>query len=835
MTMKTYSRDEVSAASLEYFGGDSVASDVFVNKYALKKGDDWYELTPADMHTRIAREFARIENNYPDPLTYDDILSRLSNWEIVPQGSPSAGIGNTFQIQSLSNCFVIASPHDSYGGILYTDEQLVQIMKRRGGAGVEISTIRPRGMSTTNSALTTDGITVFMKRFSNTTREVAQEGRRGALMLSLDCNHVQLEDFIDVKRDKTVVTGANISVKWTDAFMEAVESDSVYTLRWPVDVPAGLASVTKTVKAREVFDKFVAANWEADEPGAMFWDTIIRNSIGDLYGPKFKTVSSNPCAELSMPADDSCRLLVINCVKFIVDKWTSSAYFDFDAFKRSTSVAARLLDDLIDLEIEAVQRIIDKVKSDPEPDDVKVREIELWTRIKDMAHAGRRAGLGITGLGDAIAMLGLHYGDDESIKFTGDVYRALEVESWKESCRMARDRGSFPMYDKTIEDNNKRLESIMELDDDLRHLHGLHGRRNIAITTTAPVGSTSILTQTTSGIEPTVYTSYNRDVKVTGDNKLSSDRIDESGDRWHTYTITHPCYADWAKCTGHTLDQIDQSPYWRATVNDIDWLASVRLQAEAQKYVDASISKTLNFPASVKPEQIREAYITAWKLGCKGITIYREGTRKGIYTASGASESVSVEQPNVIVDSHAPKRPKELKCDIHKATIKGEAWTILVGLFDGRPYEVFGGLAKYVEVPKKYEQGLLVKNGKSAGISTYNLLIKFGEDEDDRLVFKDIVNVFENPVHGAWTRTLSLALRHGVPVQYLVEQLQKDKHSDMQSFSRVISRVLKKYIKDGTESNLELTHSRPDGGRCSEKLVYLGGCATCLVCGHAKC
>lgn len=541
------------------------------------------------------------------------------------------------------------------------------------------------------------------------------------------------------------------------------------------------------------------------------------------------------CSELAMPAHDSCRLLVINLVKFVKGMWTAEAEFDFEALTDSARMAIRLLDDLIDLEIEVVHRIIEKVKSDPEPDDIKNREIALWTSIKDMANLGRRAGLGVTGLGDTIAMLGMRYGDKRSIQMTSDIYRVLEVAAWTESCAMAGDRGAFPMFDREVEKGHKHIEFILSLDPELRRLYDKNGRRNIAITTTAPVGSISMLTRTTSGIEPTVYTSYNRDVKVTGDNGLSVDRVDETGDKWHRYVVTHPGYAAWAELTGHTLDQVQESPYWKATVNDIDWMASIELQSAAQVYVDASISKTLNFPASVKPETVREAYLTAWKLGCKGITIYREGTRKGVYSAVGSEAQDQKAQPTKIVDSHAPKRPKELRCDIHKATVKGEAWTILVGLFDGRPYEVFGGLSKYVEIPRKYKQGLLVKNGKKEGVSTYNLTIRLGEEEDEKLEFKDIVNMFENPVHGAWTRTLSLAMRHGIPVQYIVEQLQKDKMSDMQSFSRVIARVLKGYIADGTAA-CQLTHSKPDGtGRCSEPLVYLGGCPTCLVCGHAKC
>ena len=841
MAEKTYTQDEVCASSLEYFGGDEIAASVFCNKYALSKDNTWYEPTPESMHRRIASEFSRIESNYDNPVSYDEIYKRLSTWEIVPQGSPMSAIGNNLQIQSLSNCFVVSSPYDSYAGIMATDEQLVQIMKRRGGCGVNISTIRPRGLSTTNAARTTDGILVFMKRYSNTTREVAQGGRRGALMLSLNCFHTQIEDFIDVKRNKTVVTGANISIMWTDEFMKSVADDSKVTLRWPVDASEENVVVKNIVNARNIFDKFVYSNWEADEPGALFWDTILRKSISDRYGGKYKTVCTNPCSEIPMPADDSCRLLVLNAAKFVRNKWTKNAYFDFDAFAKSVMIAQRLLDDLIDLEIESVQKIIDKVKSDPEPEEVKSRELALWYRIKDMAIECRRTGLGITALGDVIAMLGHRYGDESSIELTSKIYRQLAVSSWKSSCIMAKERGTFPIYDSEVEKGHEYIEFILSLDDELRSLHEKYGRRNISITTTAPVGSTSILTQTTSGIEPTVYISYTRNVKVTEGSSMTVDFIDEQGDKWHQFPMYHPGFKDWVESTGHTFEDVEKSPYWGSTVNDIDWQNSIRLQAEAQKYVDHAISKTCNFPAEATVEQIRDAYILAWKLGCKGITIYREGTRKGIYTSSQQSSSDKKDkkvarQTQVIVDSHAPKRPKELNCSIHKVTVKGESWVILVGYFDGRPYEVFGGLAKFVEIPKKYKMGVLIKNGRVDGVSTYNLVIKTGEDEDDTITFKNIVDVFENPAYGAWTRTVSLALRHGVPIQYIVEQLQKDKLSEMQSFSRVLSRVLKNYIKDGTESTIELTHSRPDGkGRCSAKFVYLGGCPTCLVCGHSAC
>jgi len=1140
--MMTYSKAEVLRRASEYFEGDELAPDVFM-KYALRDADDnILEADPDQMHRRLAKEFARIEAKYPNPMGEDEIYELLKGFaDVVPQGSPMSGIGNPHQLQSLSNCFIVDQPHDSYGGILFSDQEQVQIMKRRGGVGMDVSNIRPRGQPTTNAARTTDGIGVFMERFSNSCREVAQGGRRGALMLTIDCRHPEIETFIDIKRDLKKVTGANISIRFTDEFMQAVESGSDFTLRWPVEAHPLDAEICKVVNAKQVWDKFVDAAWSSAEPGALFWDTIVNQGIVDCYRDVgYKTISTNPCitgdsliavadgrnaisiaqltqegrdvtvystdiktgrtvikmgrnprltgekrevwkltlddgsslratpdhkilrkdlvyvplselksgdsivpfnsfdsngyrqicntgeklkgdgfrnrrqyrliheffdgpvdakthaihhldfdsyndrienlsvllhedhrelhaskmrgennpyhrmddewkhsfashpgetngrfsgftnedlisegqkiyardgkitkrswtshaksigapvhisnefrfenfsnfkscvignhkvtsvefvgfedvynitvddnhnyfvitsnsddkfiessgicvkncGEIPLSPYDSCRLMVINLTSFVKGPFGESPTFDFERFNTVVMKAQRLMDDLVDLEIECVDRILEKIEKDPQPQHVKQIEWDLWHKIRAAGRNGRRTGLGITGLGDALAALNVRYGSQLSVETTAAIYQHLAMGAHKSSCQLAVERGAFPVFDYNKEKDHPYLNRVMNAcgtatQDQWRKT----GRRNIALTTTAPVGSVSCLTRTTSGIEPAFMLSYKRRRKITqGDLTSRHDYTDPMGDRWQEYTVYHHWFKKWMDVTGKTDPQ--ESPYWGATANDIDWEKSVDIQAAAQQWVDHSISKTCNLPNSATKETVNAVYMKAWKTGCKGFTVYRDGCRTGVLVATDEpkKETKKLEDGRLI-----PKRPKNLQCDIHRANVRNgdtsESWLVLVGLSDDKPYEVFCGIPENIEIPKKYRTGTLVKNGKRDGVTTYNLQVPVGDD--DNLVFKDIINLFDNPTQGAFTRTISLALRHGVPLHYVVEQLQKDKNSHMFSFARVISRVLKGYIKDGTKSTEK---GCPECG--NPELVYQEGCLSCKSCGHSKC
>ena len=1305
-----YNDNEVLKRTHEYFDGDELAPDVFL-KYALRdSAGKILEADPDQMHHRLASEFARIEAKYPNPMQEDEIYDLLKNFaDVVPQGSPMSGIGNHYQLQSLSNCFVIDQPHDSYGGILFSDQEQVQIMKRRGGVGMDISNIRPKGQPTSNAARTTDGLGVFMERFSNSTREVAQGGRRGALMLTIDCRHPEIETFIDIKRDLKKVTGANISIRFTDEFMQAVEANNSFTLRWPVEKSPEDAEITKVVSAKQVWNKFVDAAWTSAEPGALFWDTIIKNGIPDCYQDiGYKTISTNPCVagdtevmvadgrgfvdiktladegldvpvfacdekgkiviktmrnprvtgknvqvylvtvegghtfratgnhkmimrdgserevkdlvsgdslwishhvngkfnealpglrattsqdyswirnggsktwksahriiwehfnckkigknevihhvdfnslnnradnlslmskedhdryhadlirgknnpifkiksnakrfaeysekmsqsvsgmnnpraynittpeiidviakltlslgrrvtgsdwrsyaqengcppflndfrlgeksfaetcyevaiscgistdicnldprtarralraesngyrwrtaksdlqvektcewckthfwasydsrevsfcghscsnmyanrragknqkrasslkemhilkgekkrtaqldvftslrsslsrapllkeweaackemgcstrlktengfsswadlknsaesfnhrvisvepagnedvyngtvddvhtfcfrvgkesidsfkndadlilssrqcgEIALSPYDSCRLMVVNLTSFVINPFSESARFDFSRFKSVVYKAQRLMDDLVDLEIECVDRVLAKIESDPQPEHVKRIEWDLWHKIKAAGRNGRRTGLGITGLGDALAGLNIKYGSDFSISATAEIYKTLAIGSHSSSLIMARERGAFPAFSYEKEKDHVYLNKILELcGPDFVDMWKKTGRRNIALTTTAPVGSVSCLTRTTSGIEPAFLLSYKRRRKITqGDIQSRVDYTDQMGDKWQEYTVYHHQFKKWMDVTGKTDPQ--ESPYWGATANDVDWTKSVDIQAAAQQWVDHSISKTCNLPNSATKETVNDVYIRAWKTGCKGFTVYRDGCRTGVLVAN---DEVKKSEDGRLT----PKRPKTLPCDIHRANIrngeKSESWLVLIGLSEGTPYEVFCGIPENIDVPKKFKTGMLVKNGKRDGITTYNLHVPTGAGEEDAFIFKDIVNLFDNPTQGAFTRTISLALRHDVPLHYVVEQLQKDKNSDMFSYARVIARVLKGYITDGTKS---AEKGCPQCGHSD--LIYQEGCLRCPSCGFSKC
>jgi ribonucleoside-diphosphate reductase alpha chain len=860
----TYTYNEAYEASLAYFKGDELAASVFVSKYALRNSEgNILEKTPTDMHLRLTREFARIESKYPNPLSDKEIFCLLADVDhldvtkkstmtleqlaaesrgmgaVVPQGSPMSAMGNPYKLQSLSNCFVIASPQDSYGGILFTDQEQAQIMKRRGGVGFDVSTIRPKGLATANAAGTTDGIGVFMERFSNTCREVAQGGRRGALMLTISVMHPEVETFINIKRDLKKVTGANISIRLTDEFMNAVKDDTDFTLRWPVESTVEEAKVTKVVKARELWNQVIDAAWTSAEPGLLFWDTVKKMTPTEAYASKgYANVSTNPCAELILSPYDSCRLLLINLTKFVKDAYLATASFDFEKFKKVSAKAQKLMDDLVDLEIEAVDAILGKINSDPESEEVKQHEVNLWQKIKKAASGARRTGLGITGIGDALASAGVTYGSEDSVNKTEEIYKTLALSAYRSSVDMARDRGSFPVYEWELENQSPFLKKMMQADESLFEDWKKYGRRNIALTTTAPAGSVSCLTQTTSGIEPAYLLSYTRRKKINPNDTASRvDFIDQLGDKWQEYKVYHHGFKKWMDVTGKTDEQITESAYWKATSNDVDWPMSVKLQAAAQRWICHAISKTCNLPNDVTHEVVAEVYMKAWEAGCKGFTVYRDGCRTGVLvqdTPKETKQADSDSQPETLVENHAPKRPKELPCDIHRINVKGsegqESYLVLVGSLDGKPYEIFCGRSSHVEVPKKAKTGILIKNGKKDGVATYNLQIPVGDD--DQLLFKDIVELFANPNHGAFTRTLSLGLRHGVPVQYIVEQLQKDKYSDMQSFSRVLARVLKSYIPDGVKA----TSSDKTCTQCSsDALVYKEGCVTCSSCGWSKC
>jgi len=834
---KTYTYQEAFEKCLSYFSGDELAANVCVTKYLLTDNDGNYlEASPDDMHKRIASELARVESQYPNPMSEDEVYSLLKGFEyVVPQGSPMSGIGNRARVQSLSNCFVIPSPEDSYGGILKTDQELVQIAKRRGGVGFDISTIRPKGQNTANAARTTDGIEVFMDRFSNSCREVAQGGRRGALMLTVSVHHPQIRDFIKIKRDLSRVTGANISIRVSDEFMNAVESNADVELRWPVD--SKTPTISHKDSASEIWHEIVEGAHASAEPGVLFWDTAKNMTPADIYTDEgFGSVSTNPCGEIILSPYDSCRLMLINLTSFVDHPFSESASFNFKKLDNIAFKAQRLMDDMIDLEIEQVDKILDKIDSDPESSHVKQTERSLWENIRIQALKGRRTGLGITGLGDALAMVGVKYGSKDSVKVVEQIYKTLAVAAYRSSCVLASERGCFEVYDFEREKGHPFIERMYEEDPSLRAMAKKTGRRNIAITTTAPAGSVSVLTQTTSGIEPPFMLHYTRRKKLTGqDANARVDFTDKSGDKWQEYTVYHHGFKQWLDSTGPDCDwdkddlniAVSHSPYAGATANEIDWITKVEMQAAAQKWVCHAISNTTNLPADITVEAVKDVYMKGWELGCKGVTVYRDGSRTGVLVSSSEKKEDPRESKEIVLYS-APRRPEEMKCDIHQANIKGEAWTILVGLMEGKPYEVIGGLSEYVEIPRKHQTGVIRKRARKSVSSKYDLVVGTNGDE---FVIKDVVKVFDNPNYSAFTRTLSLALRHGVPVQYMVEQLQKDKDADLFSFSKVIARCFKKYITDGTR----VTNGSQSDCCDSPNVVYQEGCAICKNCGFGKC
>lgn len=842
---KIYTREQAIAASLEYFNGDQLAAEVWVNKYALKDSEgNIYEKTPDDMHRRIAKELARIENKYENPIDEDTIFDLIKNFKyIVPQGSPMSGIGNDFQIVSLSNCFVIGNDvdSDSYGGLFKLDQELVQLQKRRAGVGLDLSFVRPKGSPVKNSALTSTGIVPFMERYSNSTREVAQDGRRGALMESFSIRHPDAEDFIDAKMTQGKVTGANVSMRIHDDFMEAAIKGKTYMQKFPVD--SATPKYTKEIDANKLWKKIIHNAWKSAEPGILFWDTIIKESIPDCYEQfGFKTISTNPCGEITLCANDSCRLVAINLYGYVVNPFTKDAYFDMELFKKHCYIAERLMDDIIDLELEKIDKIIAKIKSDPEPDEIKRAEMNLWKNIKDKCIRGRRTGLGITAEGDMMAALGLRYGSDKSLDFAEEVHKNLKLAAYRSSVDMARERDPFPIWDGKLEENNPFLQRIKKEDPQLFHDMMEFGRRNIALLTIAPTGSVSILTQTTSGIEPAFLVSYMRRRKINPQEKNSRvDFVDEVGDSWQEYPVFHPKFEVYLAAKGYNVDDVktnstkaeieklvEKSPYFKSTSNDVDWVKKVEMQGRIQKHVDHSISVTVNLPNDITEEIVAKVYETGWRSGCKGMTVYRDGSRSGVLISESAKKEKEVEK--IFKDNHAPKRPKRLKGEIMRFQNNLEKWIGVVGLLDGRPYEIFTGKLEngLSELSPSIKECEIVKNRDEDGNSRYD--IEYVDANGEKQVHKGLSHAF-NPEFWNYAKLISSVLRHGMPmiyVQALINSLNlNDEH--LNTWKNGIARVVKKYIPDGEVGK----------GKCqscgSESLQYIEGCLTCKSCGSSKC
>lgn len=839
---KTYTNVEAYEASLRYFRGDDLAARVWVNKYALKdSAGNIYEKDPDDMHRRIAGEIARIESRYPNPMSRDEIFGLLKNFRyIVPQGSPMAGIGNPYQIASLSNCFVIGNEggSDSYGGIFKTDQEQVQLMKRRGGVGHDLSHIRPKGSPVKNSALTSTGLVPFMERYSNSTREVAQDGRRGALMLSVSINHPDAEDFIDAKLQQGKVTGANISVKIDDDFMKAVENSTDYTQKFPVY--SLHPSVKVDIKAVEVWKKIVHNAWKSAEPGILFWDTIIRESVPDCYTDLgFNTVSTNPCGEIPLCPYDSCRLLAINLFSYVDNPFTDKAVFNFKLFKEHIAAAQRIMDDIIDLELEKIDIILAKIQTDPESDEIKGAELRMWSKIKQKAIEGRRTGIGITAEGDMLAGLGMRYGSEQAIEFSVKVHKTIALEAYRASVYTARERGAFQLFDAEREISNPFILRLKEADEQLYYEMVEYGRRNIALLTIAPTGSTSIMTQTTSGIEPVFMPVYKRRRKVNpGDKDVRVDFVDEVGDSWEEYIVFHHRFKEWMELQGldsskpytqeELQDMVKKSPYYRATSEDVDWVSKVRLQGAVQKWVDHSISVTINLPNDATEELVGTLYMEAWKSGCKGVTVYREGSRSGVLLADNGDTATTA-----VIDGPFPShRPQVLEADVVRFQNNKEKWIAFIGLFKDLPYEIFTGLADDEDgilLPRWVNKGWIIKNRDNEGNSRYDF--RYENKSGYKTTIEGLSHKF-NPEYWNYAKLISGTLRHGMPIEnvvHLVESLQLDNVS-INTWKNGVARALKRYIPDGTDSR---------GQKCSNchsvNLMYQEGCLTCKDCGSSKC
>ena len=846
---KIYTFDEAYHASKEYFGGDELAARVWANKYALKDSfGHIYEKTPADMHWRIAREVERIENKYANPMKKEQIYELLDHFRyIVPAGSPMTGIGNHHQVASLSNCFVIGldGDADSYGAVMLMDEEQVQLMKRRGGVGHDLSQLRPKGSPVNNSALTSTGVVPFMERYSNSTREVAQDGRRGALMLSISIKHPDSEAFIDAKMQEGKITGANVSVKLDDEFMLNAIDGTEYTQKFPIDSKNPL--IQKKVDAKLLWEKIVHNAWKSAEPGVLFWDTILRESIPDCYADLgFRTVSTNPCGEIPLCPYDSCRLLSINLYSYVVNPFTPEAYFDFDLFKKHVGYAQRIMDDIVDMEMEKIDLIIEKVKSDPQTDDVKNTELNLWKKIKRKSGMGRRTGVGITAEGDMIAAMNLRYGTQEATDFSVLVHKTLALAAYRSSVEMAKERGAFQIYDAEREKNNPFVNRIKEADPQLYEDMVKYGRRNIACLTIAPTGTTSLMTQTTSGIEPVFMPVYKRRRKVNpNDTDVHVDFVDESGDSFEEFIVFHHKFLTWMKVNGYDTEKkysqeeldelVAKSPYYKATANDVDWLMKVRMQGAIQKWVDHSISVTINLPNNVDEQLVNRLYVEAWKSGCKGCTVYRDGSRSGVMIAVEKKDKKKDEQekkhtcePPQVTEV----RPKELVCDVVRFQNNKEKWVAFVGLLDGYPYEIFTGLQdddEGISLPKTITKGKIIKKVDENGKKRYDF--QFENKRGYKTTVEGLSEKF-NPEYWNYAKLISGVLRYRMPltnVIKLVGSLQMDSES-INTWKIGVERALKKYIADGTEAK---------GQKCpvcgQETLVYQEGCLICKNCGASRC
>jgi len=842
--LKEIEPEQVKQAATEYFKGDSLAANVWMNKYALKDSEGrLYERTPDEMHHRIAREIARIENKYPNPLKEEDIYEVLKGFRyIVPQGSPMAGIGNPFQISSLSNCFVVGNPEgssDSYGGILKIDQEQVQLMKRRGGVGHDLSNIRPSGSPVKNSALTSTGIVPFMERYSNSTREVAQDGRRGALMLTISIKHPDAENFIDAKMEKDKVTGANVSVKVDHEFMRAVVNNTTYKQTYPIysDNP----SVVKEIDARRLWKKIIHNAWSSAEPGVIFWDTVIDESVPDSYSDEgFNTVSTNPCGEIPLCPYDSCRLLAINLFGYVQNPFTKEAYFDFDLFKKHAAMAQRIMDDIVDLEIEKVDAILDKIINDPEDEETKRIEKQLWQKIKEKSKQGRRTGIGITAEGDMLAALGLIYGTDEATEFSVEVHKTLATEAYRSSVNMAKDRGSFPVFDYKKEEDNPFIKRIATVDPQIVEDMQKYGRRNIALLTIAPTGSVSICTQTTSGIEPAYLIAYTRKRKVNpNDASVQHATRDELGDYWEKYNVFHHNFLLWLEKNGYNVEEVRhyskekldevvaKSPYYKATSNDINWVSKVKMQGAVQKWVDHSISVTVNLPNHVTEELVSEVYETAWKSGCKGMTIYRDGSRSGVLV--NEEENNSSEKVVRFKETHAPKRPKILDADVVRFQNAYESWLAVVGLLDNKPYEIFTGRADDFYLPKWVEGGWVIKQRQEDGHSRYDF--RFQDKQGYNITVEGLSRSF-NKEYWNYAKLISGVLRHGMPIKHainLIDNLSL-KGESLNTWKNGVVRALKRYIPDGEKAEKTCPSCSTEG-----TLEYKEGCLTCSNCGYSEC
>lgn len=839
MEIKSHSYDDVYKASLEYFNGDELAARVWSSKYALKDSfGHIFELTPNDMHHRIASEIARIESNYPNPMSEQQIFDLIKNFKyIVPQGSPMSGIGNNYQVGSLSNCFVIGidGEPDSYGGIIKIDEEQVQLMKRRGGVGHDLSHIRPKGSPVKNSALTSTGLVPFMQRYSNSTREVAQDGRRGALMLSVSIKHPDSEAFIDAKMEQGMVTGANVSVRIDDEFMNAVISGSKYTQQYPIE---GEATYTREIEASTLWAKIVHNAWKSAEPGVLFWDTIIRESVPDCYADLgFKTISTNPCGEIPLCPYDSCRLLAINLYSYVENPFTDKASFNFDLFKQHVAYAQRIMDDIIDLEMEKIDKILHKIDSDPETLEVKQTERHLWEKIRTKTLKGRRTGVGTTAEGDMIAALGLTYGTDEATDFSELVHKTLAIAAYSSSVDLAAERGAFEIFDAKREANNPFINRIKDAAPEVYEKMCKYGRRNIACLTIAPTGTTSLMTQTTSGIEPVFLPVYKRRRKVNpNDTSVKIDYVDDSGDAFEEYVVYHHKFITWMQTNGievrsdYSQADIDaiiaKSPYHNATSNDVDWVGKVKMQGRIQKWVDHSISVTINLPSDVSEELVNNLYVTAWKAGCKGCTVYRDGSRSGVLV------SIKKEEAPVHPEEHVAKRPIELEADVVKFQNNKEKWIAFVGLLNGRPYEIFTGLADDDEgifCPKSVTKGKIIKAIDENGNKRYDF--QFINKRGYKTTIEGLSDKF-NPEFWNYAKLISGVLRYGMPIDQvlkLVSGLDLDSQS-INTWKNGVERALKKYLPNGTKANGQTC---PNCGQ--ETLIYQEGCLICTSCGTSKC